>query len=347
MKLEKINSYKLRKCYCVSSIMYKNKEHLLVAAEKEDPCYLFDLDGNKEEIIWEKPGGTMTMVQMPNSDGEFIATHKFYSPNDSKEAKLVHVKPVGKDNWQFTTIAYIPFVHRFGILKRNGINYLLACCLKSGYQHKDDWSMPGYVAACVLPNDLANYNESNLLKLETIKKDLLKNHGYGQYETSQGSVALITSESGVMKFVPPETRDGKWEIEVLIEDPVSDVRNIDFDNDGVDELITISPFHGNKISIYKKLNNKYEKVYSCELELEFAHAIWGGVIYGLPYAIIGHREGAKNMYGITYKKGEYQVELLAEGNGAANCMVYHKGEQARLISANREINEIAFYKIEN
>lgn len=142
MKIEKKVISHLNKCYSMAELTYQGAHHFLVAAEKHDPCYLFAEDGTQLETVWTEPGGVMTMAQAPGSDGQFLATHQFYSPNDSKEAKIVLVTPKGKNQWEVRTLCEAPFVHRFGILNRNGVNYLFVCCLKSDHEYKNDWRFP-------------------------------------------------------------------------------------------------------------------------------------------------------------------------------------------------------------
>ena len=69
----------LEKCYSIAPLEYQGKQHILVAAEKKDRCILFDAQGNEVATVWDGPGGVMTMVQVPGTDGQFLATHKFYS----------------------------------------------------------------------------------------------------------------------------------------------------------------------------------------------------------------------------------------------------------------------------
>lgn len=50
----------LEKCYSIAPLIYQNKFHILVAAEKKNRCILFDQDGNEKATVWEGPGGVMT-----------------------------------------------------------------------------------------------------------------------------------------------------------------------------------------------------------------------------------------------------------------------------------------------
>ncbi|WP_282923922.1 hypothetical protein [Mediterraneibacter massiliensis] len=347
MKVNKKVLGKLTKCYSIAPLMYKGEQHILVAAEKQDPCYLFDAQGNKADTIWEEPGGVMSMVQVPGSDGVFLATHKFYSPNDSKEAKIVIVSPRENGGWEVRTLVELPHVHRFDIVTRNGVNYLIACALKSGHAYKDDWSMPGKTYAAVLPEDLSCFDEEHQLELTVIKDNMLKNHGYYKMQEKGTDVCLISCDEGVYKFIPPASAEESWEIEKLTDEPGSDAVLVDLDRDGEPELVMISPFHGQNIYILKKKDGAYKKVYTYDTA-EFAHAIYGGTLLGEPTVIIGHRKGKRNLLAFTYdeKEKEYKSTVLDQDCGPANVCKYVRDGEEVLISTNREIDEIAMYTFE-
>lgn len=347
LKVNKKVISNLTKCYSIAQLHYQGKEHILVAAEKQDPCYLFDLDGNLEDTVWEGPGGVMSMAQVPGSDGVFLATHKFYSPNDSKEAKIVIVRPVEKGNWEVKTLVELPFVHRFDIVTRNGVNYLIACALKSGHEYKEDWSMPGKVYAAVLPEDLEGFDEDHQLELTVLKDQMLKNHGYYKVKKDGVDTCLISCDEGVFRFTPPEGPEGDWKIEELVSEAASDAVLVDLDGDGKEELALISPFHGEHIYIYRETEEGYQKVYSYDTA-EFAHAIYGGSLLGRPAVIIGHRKGGRNLLLFTWDqdKGDFRADVLDRDCGPANVLKYLRDGEEVLISTNREIDEVAMYTFE-
>lgn len=347
MKFEKKAICSLTKCYSIAAFEMNGKKNFLVAAEKQDPCYLFDEDGNKLETVWERPGGVMTMVQVPGRDDQFLATHKFFSPNDSKEAKIVIATRLGENNWEVRTLVEAPFVHRFGLLERNGVTYLIVCCLKSGHDYKEDWTKPGATYAAVLPNDLSQFNSDNQLKLEKIKENMGHNHGFSKIVINGQERAIVACDSGVWKFTPPEKEDGEWSEELLYEAPVSDAVLLDLDGDGRLELGCISPFHGDQLYICH-LNDQgtYEKVWQYPEPLEFLHSTWACTLQGKPYWIVGNRKGNRNLMVIGYQNGTYQPEMVDHDCGSANSFKFtnSKNEEV-IISANREINEIALFYV--
>ena len=60
----------------------------------------------------------------------------------------------GESGWSVRTAAKLPFVHRFDIITRDGISYVIACTLKSGHEYKEDWRSPGKVYVCRLPENI-------------------------------------------------------------------------------------------------------------------------------------------------------------------------------------------------
>ena len=349
MHVEKKVIASLNKCYSMAELWDQGAHRFLVAAEKHDPCYLFAEDGTRLETVWTEPGGVMTMAQVPGADGQFLATHKFYSPNDSAEAKIVVVTHKGKDDWEVRTLCSAPFVHRFGILRRGGVNYLLVCCLKSGHAYKNDWSAPGACYGAVLPKDLSGFDQDHPLPLTKLKDGMLKNHGYSSIQRSGHDAAVVGCEEGAFLFTPPEALGRSWEIRQLCAVPSSDSVLLDFDGDGQLELGCISPFHGASLTIYHLDEHgnyvpqwKYDRP---EAETEMIHATWAGTLLGRPTWVVGWRKGTRNTIAITWKDGAYQTEAIDQNTGCANVMHFVSGGKDVLVGTNREIDEVAMYTV--
>lgn len=352
MKVQKRVISNLNKCYAMSRLTHEGQPAFLVAAEKHDPCYLFNEEGEMLDTVWTEPGGVMTMTPVPGTEDMFLATHKFYSPNDSKEAKIVIARKEAQ-GWSIRTLCDAPFVHRFGILNRNGVNYLIVCCLKSGHEYKDDWRMPGACYGAILPEDLSSYNEANQLKLTPIKIGMLKNHGYSQIKVDGYDAAVVGCEEGVFVFAPPAAVGEPWTVKQILSVPTSDAVLMDFDGDGKLELGAISPFHGASLVIYHlDAHGNYVpqwKFGKPEKETDMIHATWACRLLGKPTWIVGWRKGTKDTVAITWdgEIGDYHVDYIDRNTGCANAMhfVNAKGQDV-VVGTNREIDEVAMYIIE-
>lgn len=345
MKAEKKKIADLTLCYWVTTLDIHGRLHFLVASEKEHPCLLFDAHGIQTAKVWDGPGGTMTAVQLPGAeDGAFLATHRMYSPNNCKEASIVFCYPEDGE-WKVRTLLSLPGVHRFDVLTRGGRKYLIACTIKSGYEYKDDWRFPGKVYACELPEDLRALPDEHGLPLTVIKDSLTHNHGYSRDVENGVETAVITGDEGVFRFTPPESPAGTWRTEQLISEPTSDALMLDFDGDGEKEMMTFSPFHGDTLKIFKRRDGAFRCVYECEKKLGFIHAICPAQLNGKDFAIIGHRKGDRDLMALSFRGGAYELDVLDHDVGPANARTAQVDGKTVLVSANREINEVAYYTL--
>lgn len=348
MRITKKVLSQLEKNYALAPLHYQGKAHFLVASELENRCLLFDLEGNLEDVVWEKPGGVMSMVQVPGTDGQFLATLRFYGFNNASKANISIITPQEKGTWQIRTLVELPFVHRIDIVERGGVRYLVACTLKSGHAYDDDWRFPGKVYAGELPADLSGFDQNHQLELTVVKQGLQKNHGYYQVQENGVPLCLICADNGIFVLTPPAARGEAWSVELLSEDAASDAVLLDFDGDGQRELGVIAPFHGDCVRIYKKQNGRFQKVYEYGRKLPFCHAFYGGTLCGKPTLVVGHRAGARDFLAFTYdsETDSYQAEWIDHGRGPANTLHYQLHGKDVLVATNRETDEVALYELE-
>ncbi|MCR3759623.1 hypothetical protein KYB31_11575 [Clostridium felsineum] len=340
MKFEKKFLTNLTRCYATSSTVVDGKQKILLATEGEGSCFGYSED-LKQSTVWDGPGGTMSMIPIPGKNGDFLAVQNFFPTFQSENATIVWSKPEKDGSWTTKALFKLPYVHRFDILTVNGVNYFLGATLCTTKEFKEDWSNPGKIYVGILPEDL-----TQPIELKVIKENLTKNHGYCRGVWKSKNVGFVTCEEGVFVVTPPDSINGEWSIEKIIDRPVSDVALVDIDNDGVDEIVTIEPFHGGDFVINKKIGDKYEKVYKYPKEMDFGHVVWGGKLRGVPTIIGGYRRVAKELFYIQCESTnplKFKTQVIEAGVGPSNVAVLNEKDRDIIISANREIGEAALY----
>lgn len=332
------------KAYAIGMFDGEDAKSFVIGVEKDGPIRRFALDGTPMEIVTEGPGGVMTIAQVPGRRDQLLATSEFFSPNFGADtAGIVSYTRAADGTWSSHRICDLPYVHRFGVLTgADGQLWLIACTIKGSCRKiKNDWLTPGAVYVAKLGDHL----ETETVELTELSGCQLQNHGF--WTNADHTLALVSTAAGVFRYVPPATADGDWSVSCLIVQPTSDICVADFDGDGHDEILTLSAFHGDTLSVWHETENEdtYAKVWEDPEKRDFLHAIWSGEIYGEPCAVIGNRKGGRDLFRVRYADGSYQLEMIDHDRGPANCWVLTDGDVTRVIAANRETDEVALYDV--
>ena len=340
MKLEKIILDKIPRCYCASYAKVAGELTLLLASEAiGGACYAYSGENfSHKETVWDNSGGTMSIVEIPGKPGEILAVQNFFPGFKAENAKIVWCRRDIKAGWLVRDYITLPYVHRFDLLESDGKAWIVACTLCGSKKDRNDWSDPGKVFVGRLTE-----NPDTPVNLTVLAEGLTHNHGYFRTSINGRSAGLVASDSGVMVVIPPVTSGDRWTMRTLLNTPAGDVAFFDINGDGVDELITIEPFHGNKVRIYELIKQEYQPVYDLPYPVDFAHALWAGKLCGEPCALIGVRKMGCELFRISHTSGEYRTEILESGCGPSNVAVAYGEDCDYIISANHTKSEAAVY----
>ncbi len=344
MTIEKKTLDKMDRCYAVASFKVAGRLQLFYASEGHGPCYMYDAQTLERKVVWEEPGGTMCIVPLENTDGDFLAVQHFFPTFQSENSVIVHGHYDKKvEKWEIRTVVRLPFIHRFDVLHTGQQRYLIACTLATSKKDKEDWSDPGKVYVARLPDDM-----SEELSLSVILDGLVKNHGYSRIYLDDGTPAsLVSCESGIYRILPPKASEGEWTISHLMEQETSDVCMLDMDGDGNTEMAVIEGFHGSVLKIYKEQDQTFTEVYRCRRKMNFIHAIWAGELRGVPTMIFGYRRHALELFLVQFDQEtqEYFEYTLDIGTGPSNVTVAQGDEYDMILSSSRHIGEAALYYV--
>lgn len=340
MKIEKKFLTRLDLCYAPAFTLVDGELRILFATEGHGPCYQFRGEQMEQSTVWSGPGGTMTMVAVPGRKGDFLAVQNFFPTFQAEGSTVVWSTPKPDGSWQIRNVLDLSFLHRFDVLPVNGVNYFLAATLCTSKKDKDDWSAPGKIYVGVLPD------EPGPIAVRPIKQGLVRNHGYSRVLWKGKTSGLVTCDQGAFLVTPPHAPGADWTIETLLEEPVGDVALCDIDQDGEDELLTVEPFHGTRICIRKKIDNRYQIVWEYPKPVDFGHVAWGGKLRGVPTFIGGCRAGCADLFYVRCESTrplQFKTGLIEAAQGPSNVAVVCGPERDLIIAANRMVGECVVY----
>lgn len=338
MKIKKIVIDKIEKIY--STCIGYNNEELTFIGSSEGPFQSRAFNKGNMSELWSNIGGTMNVIQIPLLKNKYLATRKFLPVFAASECEL-NLVTCDKEKWNVNVIMKFPYLHRFDLFIKNGEVYLIGATLCESKDFQKDWSKPGSVFVGKIDiNDL-----TKPIDLKEIYKGITKNHGMWHSENFVfGDTYLIGGSEGAFAFVIPENpMVDEWKIKKLLETEVSDMATVDIDGDGQLELATIEGFHGNDCNIYKFIDGKYKKINT--FNMEFGHVIWGGEVAGENMFLLGARRGDMNFYAIRNQNGKFVYEIIDKNVGPSQISVKTVDNITYILSANRQINELAIYNI--
>lgn len=343
MNFQKMVLGEIEKCYATLGLEIAGQPHLFFAGEGEGSLHVFSGENfQNRETIWLGGGGVMSIAPIPGKEGWLLVSRGFYSMVESGQSTIEIVR---YKNGSFThePIAELPYLHRFGLLvAADGTRWVLAASIAGYKKDKQDWEHPGHLYVCALP---ANLEESFRLEWTQLPGNFFINHGFCHIPAAKGDTAYVSSRDGVFRLLPPAAANGAWQVQQLMDLPVSDIAVADFDGDGEEEIAAILPFHGNRFKVFKKQGKRYEEIYEYPALNDFYHTVVAATLGGRSVVVGGARKEKAQLFILLWneERKTFDAQVLDEGAGPSNAAVLNTGKQDYLLVANRMVFEAAVY----
>lgn len=330
MKKKKI--LEIKSVYTANAFKVDGRTCVGAGSETTPAVYLQDLASGESSLVDGCPGGVMSFVPVPGHPDLFYSIMGLFPPFVGADAGVfMHRRKA--DGWETTKAMALPFAHRCDILEKDGRSYVFAASCSKFKENPADWSLSGELYVIPLNADgLAG-------EPELVYNKIWRHHGMLKAVIEGEETILFSGAEGIFYMV---LDSGKWAVKQFFDHEVSEFALIDLDGDGIDELITIEPFHGNTLNVYKCVDGKWDKLYTDELW--FGHGLSAGMFKGEPVFVVGNRRGplTLNMYR-RLADGSFSRETLEEEAGPTQTLVFTAEGTDYILSANQLKDEVALY----
>jgi hypothetical protein len=305
-------------------------------SETEPDVRLYDMISQTEESLDDCPGGMMGFIPIPGIPGVLVSIMGLFPPFIGKDAGIfLHVE--GEGGWKTGRAMDLPFAHRCEFITSGDEIFLVAATVSRHKEHPGDWSQKGEVHLIPFREPQADSWESSV-----ISSSVTRNHGMVRALAGGKETVCVSGAEGIFAISPAS--HGSWELTRLFDREVSEMSFIDLDGDGVPELVTVEPFHGDSLNIYKNREDGWKLRYSDSLS--FGHGLSSGMYNGRPVIAVGNRDASLALEIFTIDnlgKGIVNRRIIEENAGPTQTQVFTFAGMDYILSANQKKHEVALY----
>lgn len=279
----------------------------------------------------------MSLIPVPGRVDLLVSVMGLFPPFIGQEAGVYRHQRQG-ESWEVTKMLSLPFAHRCEILHKGGVNYLFTSTVSRNKREPSDWSRPGEVFLTIL----SHHPCEPVWEAERVFSDLFRNHGMLKTVRAGEEVLCISGAEGIFTLSPGQASEVT--IDRLFDREVSEFAFIDINGDGVDELVTIEPFHGDCLNVYRLSSGSWERIY--DAPLSFGHGLSAGWLAGRPVIVAGSRRGEASLdMWHAGGKAEGAIERLCiePETGTTQTQLFHHAGRDYILSANQLKSEVALY----
>lgn len=255
--------------YVVKVIDFPAGPAVICAGEGYGPVVAIDPVRWDVRTIAVGPGGCLDVTPVPGHNAIYMIGGSFvgYDFHRSGVYRLDLPDPDNPDISDLPVRLFnLPFAHRLQSFRNADGVHLVAASIAQSKRDRDDWSRPGTVYVADLGDGLTTPERGaepptpaartgipgNVpIPLRPILVELHKNHGLTTVHADDEEWLYISGTEGTFRAQFPATNESLWEFQRMFDHEISELFFIDLDNDGVDELVTIEPFHGDRLAVYR------------------------------------------------------------------------------------------------
>ena len=322
--------------YTANAFSVGSEYFIGAGSETKPEVYLYNILTETASQVTGSPGGVMTFVPVPGHPDQFVSIMGLFPPFIGSEAGLFLHQLINGE-WHTNRVLHLPFAHRCEILNRGGKNYLFAATVSKFKENPQDWSHPGEVHLVAMDEQQGTNWESRI-----IHAGVTRNHGMIRTRVHGIETICVSGQEGILCLEEVPGKD--WLLRPMFEREVSEMTFIDLDGDGQDELVTIEPFHGETLNVYKNTGSEWELCMSDSLS--FGHGLSSGFYQQKPIIVAGNRSGSlalESFHILDLGKRKYEKTVIERDAGPTQTQVFSAGDTDYILSANQRKNEVALY----